>query len=177
MLPLTSENLEQKLTQLRELRKELEAQPQASSLSQQNLKQLLQNLEKISVKISDSTIGLQAKRQQSQSESVYSFYNPLILADIQSEDAPKNILVLIRLRKEDLDKIPTKRDWVIPDTLSDATADLRKMTGQILPESCKCSEWAGISLKVEKVELLKPTAGEIAKELAGIWVIRVAICD
>lgn len=176
MLPLTSENLEQKFTQLRELRKEFEAQPKASSLSQQNLKQLLQNLEKMSAKISDS-IGLQAERQQSQSESVYSFYNPLTLADIQSKGAPKNILVLIRLRKEDLDKIPTKRDWVIPDTLSEATADLRKMTGQILPESCKCSEWAGIILKVEKVELLKPTAGEIAKELAGIWVIRVAICD
>lgn len=127
-------------------------------------------------KISDS-IGLQAKHQQSQSESVYSFYNPLTLADIQSKNAPKNILVLIGLRKEDLDKIPIKRDWIIPDTLSDATADLRKMTGQILLESCKYSEWADISLKLEKVELLKPTAGEIAKELAGIWVIWVAICD
>ncbi|MEG3903653.1 hypothetical protein QUB19_15565 [Microcoleus sp. B4-C5] len=72
MLPLTSENLEQKLTQLRELRKEFETEPKASSLSQQNLKQLLQNLEKMSAKISDS-IGLQAERQQSQSESVYSF--------------------------------------------------------------------------------------------------------
>lgn len=179
-----NESFGQKLFQPMELTKKPLVQLSEPSLSSQKLEQLSQNLEQLSQNsekllddLRDSSIRFEAERHQCPIDIENLFYNTLDRNYRQSESAPKDILILIRLRKEDSNKIPAKQDWVIQDTLSDTNADLRKMSGQILPESCKCSEWAGIPLKVEKVELLKPTAGEVAKKLAGIWVIQVAICD
>jgi len=178
------ESLGQKLERQMELTNQSEAQLSSPSLSvykleqqSQNLEQLLHNSEKLLAEMRDSSIRFETERYHCPSDIENLFYNTLNRNYCQSEDAPKDILVLMQIRPEDLDKMPARRDWVIQDTLSDTNADLRKMSGQILPENCKCSEWVGIPLKVEKVELLKPTAGEVAKELAGIWVIQVAICD
>ncbi|MEZ2341515.1 hypothetical protein [Microcoleus sp.] len=180
----TDESFGQKLERQRELTKKSEAQLSSLSLSSHkleqlshNLEQLLQNSEKLLAEMRDSSIRFETERHQCPSDIEKLFYNTLNRNYRQSEDAPKDILVLIRLRREDLDKMPARRDWVIQDTLSDTNADLRKMSGQILPESCKCSEWASICLKVEKVELLKLMAGEIAKKIAGIWLIQVGVCD
>lgn len=178
------ESFGQKLLQPMELTKKPLAPLSEPSLSSQKLEQLSQNLEQLSQNsekllddLRDSSIRFEADRHQFSIDIDNLFYNTLDRNYRQSESAPKDILILIRLRKEDSNKIPAKRDWVIQDSLSDINADLRKMSGQILPENCKCSEWAGIPLQVEKVELLKPTAGEFAKELAGIWVIQVAVCN